>query len=104
MTHSFPGVGVGGWQRMLSDYCQKNGLAHYLTWSIPVVIGPRHSPIWTIAVHCGLPFFSGLHRELTLNEPVKQVEYGRGSADQLNDAKEAAAELALRALWNQRGV
>ena len=104
MTHSFPGVEVDGWRRMLNDYCQKNGLGHYLFWSNPIQTGPRNSPIWTIAVYRGFQFFNGPRRELTLNEPVNQVEYGRGSAHKLNDAKEAAAELALKALWNQRGV
>ncbi|RPD65040.1 hypothetical protein L227DRAFT_571490 [Lentinus tigrinus ALCF2SS1-6] len=47
--------------------------------------GPQNAPTWTASVYVG------------------GVEYGRGSANNLGGAREIAAEMALRALWSQRG-
>ena len=43
------------------------------------------------------------HAMLTNYSTVGDVEYGRGSGLTQGDAKELAAEQALRALWSSRG-
>ncbi|KAI0800804.1 hypothetical protein C8Q74DRAFT_445503 [Fomes fomentarius] len=73
------------WRMQLNNYCQRNNLQHFVAWSNPVQTGPQNAPTWTISV-----FFN-------------QVEYGRGSAINVGAAREIAAEMALRALWSQRG-
>ncbi|KAI0756539.1 hypothetical protein C8Q80DRAFT_1264584 [Daedaleopsis nitida] len=73
------------WRMQFNNYLQRNNLTPYVRWGQPMQTGPQNAPTWTISV-----FFN-------------QIEYGRGSAINVGAARELAAEMALRALWSQRG-
>ncbi|KAI0325575.1 hypothetical protein GY45DRAFT_1374657 [Cubamyces sp. BRFM 1775] len=64
----------------LNNYCQENGLL--IQWA-EAQAGPQHALSWTVTVS------------------LRGVEYGRGTARSKKNAKELAAEMALRALKGQ---
>ncbi|KAI0715082.1 hypothetical protein C8Q76DRAFT_729525 [Earliella scabrosa] len=73
------------WRMQFNNYCQRNNLQAYVSWPNPMQTGPQNAPTWTASV-----YFNG-------------IEYGRGSANTVGAAREIAAEMALKALWSQRG-
>ncbi|KAI0328736.1 hypothetical protein GY45DRAFT_1325876 [Cubamyces sp. BRFM 1775] len=70
------------WPMELNNYCQKNKIT--MSWN-QTSIGPQNAATWTVLAIIG------------------GTEYGRGSARNSKQAKAIAAEMALRALWQQRG-
>ncbi|KAH9897936.1 hypothetical protein C8Q73DRAFT_788159 [Cubamyces lactineus] len=70
------------WTMELNNFCQKNHLA--CTW-VERQSGPLNAPTWTAFAY------------------INGMEYGRGSSLRKTEAKELAAETALRVLWQQRG-